>query len=233
MTWKQFDQSQISSMFKLVRFAAILLVVLLSVSYGETAGAKITSVAISPNGKLVVLSFEKGENSFVYRVDVNTGKASRLTRTEAGTEFGPVFSPDGKLIAFSYRPGGQAHSTIVIGNPDGSDLRTWSPPEASDLSPVFSPDNKTIVFSRSGFFGSYSPIAQPHPHEWSFYASDLDGSHVRELTNESFYMASPPSVSPDGRSMVVVTEGLDTNSRIAVYSIIHPGPPTQTTKIRY
>ncbi|MGH9864572.1 MAG: TolB family protein, partial [Candidatus Acidiferrales bacterium] len=96
-----------------------------------------------------------------------------------------------------------------------------------DLSPVLSPDNKTIIFSRAGFYGSYSPIAQPHPHEWRFYASDLDGTKVRQLTTESFYMVSPTSISPDGEKMVVVTESLET-SRIAIYSITHPGPPLRT-----
>jgi Tol biopolymer transport system component len=106
--------------------------------------------------------------------------------------------------------------------------REWSPSGVADLSPVLSPDNKTIVFSRSEFFGSYSPIAQPHPHDWSFYASDLDGTNIREITNESFYMASHASISPDGKSMVIVAEGLETNGHIAIYSLTDPGPPTRT-----
>lgn len=83
------------------------------------------------------------------------------------------------------------------------------------------------MFSRSGFYGSYSPIAQPHPHAWRFYASDVDGTNVRELTSESFYMASPASVSPDGKNMVIVMEGIDTNREIAIYSLDRPGKPTQ------
>jgi len=113
-------------------------------------------------------------------------------------------------------------------NVDGSNLRQWSPSSVADFSPVLSPDNKTIIFGRSGFYGRYSPIAQPHPHEWDFYVADLDGTNLHQLTNESFYMVSPASVSPDGKSMVVVTEGLETNQRIAIYSLIDPGPPTRT-----
>jgi Tol biopolymer transport system component len=51
---------------------------------------------------------------------------------------------------------------------------------------------------------------------------------VRELTSESFYMASPASVSPDGKNMVIVKEGIDTNRQIAVYSLDRPGKPTQS-----
>jgi len=41
-------------------------------------------------------------------------------------------------------------------------------------------------------------------------------------------MVSPPSISADGKNMVVVTEGLETNGQIAIYSITHPGPPLRT-----
>ena len=203
----------------------------------------IRSVAVSPDGKIIAVDFEKGGASFIYKIAVDTGNATRLTDAKKGNESSPAFSPNGKRIAFSYLPGNGAHSSIVIGNVDGSDLRPWSLSENNNFSPVFSADNKSIVFSRSGFYGSYSPIAQPHPHAWSFYASDLDGTNVRELTNESFYMASPASVSPDGKNMVIVEEGLNTNREIAIYSLDHPGSQSShfslmfqkkpTTRIRY
>jgi Tol biopolymer transport system component len=58
--------------------------------------------------------------------------------------------------------------------------------------------------------------------------SNLDGTNVRQLTSESFYMVSPASISPDGKSMVVVTDGLEAGPHIAIYSLTHPGPPTRT-----
>jgi Tol biopolymer transport system component len=71
-------------------------------------------------------------------------------------------------------------------------------------------------------------MSQPHHHAWRFYASDLDGTNLRELTSESFYMASPASVSPDGKNMVIAAEGLNNNREIAIYSLDRPGKPTQT-----
>ena len=205
---------------------------------GETAPGHIGSLAVSPDGKLIAVAYEKNHTSFIYRIPVDTGVAVRLTDAEDGYESNPAFSPDGRRIAFSYSRGKDTNASIVIGNVDGSDLRAWPPSDHSDFWPVFSPDNKTIIFGRSGYYGNYSPIAQPHHHAWNYYASDLDGTHVRRLTNESFYMATPPSVSPDGKRMVVVTEGLDTPQQIAVYSLDHseenhpekdhPEKPTQT-----
>jgi Tol biopolymer transport system component len=205
-----------------LRGGALLLLLLTRMSYGDSSSGQIRSVAISPDGKLIAVDVGKGSTSFIYKIAVDTGSATRLTNAKTGEESGPAFSPDRKRIAFSYSPGNGAHSSIVIGNADGSDSRPWSPSESNDFSPVFSPDNKSIVFSRSGFYGSYSPIAQPHPHAWSFYASDLDGTNVRELTSESFYMASPASVSLDGKHMVIVQEGFNTSREIAIYSLGSP-----------
>ena len=215
-------------MFSALRNGLILLFLLCPMICLGQSPDHIRSVAVSPDGKIIAVDFEKGGASFIYKIAVETGSVTRLTDAKAGKESSPAFSPDGKRIAFSYSPGNGAHSSIVIGNVDGSDLHRWSPSESNDFSPVFSPDNKRIIFSRSGFYGSYSPIAQPHPHAWSFYASDLDGTNVRELTNESFYMASPASVSPDGKNMVIVEEGLNTNREIAIYSLDHPGKPIQS-----
>ena len=205
----------------------VLLLFLTGVSHGGDPSGQIKSLAISPDGKLIAIGYVKGDTSFIYTLPVDTGKAKRLTDAKSGVESNPAFSADGKRIAYSCSPGGSENSRIIMGNVDGSGRRSWSPSDVSDLRPVFSPDNKTLVFERSGYYGSYSPIAQPHSHDWDLYASDLGGTKVRQLTNEQFYLASPPSISPDGKSLAVVTEGGDTNREIVIYSLDHPGKPTQ------
>ncbi len=217
-------------MFKrLSRSLFPLLVPCLLLGSATNKTGQIRSLGVSPDGKLIAVDFGKGSTSFIYKIAVDTGNATRLTDAKSGAESGPAFSPDGKRIAYSYWPGTGARSSIVIGNVDGSDPHSWSS-EGSDYWPVFSPDNKTILFARSGYYGNYSPIVQPYPHAWNFYASDLEGKNVRQLTNESFYMASPLSVSPDGKSMVVVTEDLDTPQKIAIYSVERQGKPLLTLR---
>jgi Tol biopolymer transport system component len=211
-----------------LRAAWLLLFLLAPLAHSSDSSGRIKSLAVSPDGKLIAVEFAKGNTSFIYKIQVDTGRATKLTNAQSGEESTPAFSPDGERIAYSYLPAKAAHSTIVIGNVDGSHLHSWSPSDADDFSPVFSPDNKTIIFARSGFYGSYSPIAQPHHHAWSFYESDLDGTNLRALTSESFFMASAASVSPDGKNMAIVTEGLDTNREIAIYSLDHPGKPLQS-----
>jgi Tol biopolymer transport system component len=197
-------------------------------SNGAGSSGQIKSVAISLDGKLVAVEFEKSGTSFVYKIPVETGVATRLTSAKDGKESSPAFSQDGKRIAYTYWPADHRRSRITIINIDGSDSREWKPSDANDLSPMFAPDDETIIFSRSEFYGSSSPVAQPHHHGWNFYAAKLDGTNVHRITDESFYMASPPSVSPDGKSIVVVTEGLESNRQIAIYSVDRPGNPVQT-----
>jgi Tol biopolymer transport system component len=217
-------------MFRTLRIG--LLVVLLTpcaISAGVPSG-HMEAVSVSPDGKLlaVVYEYEDEHATFIYKVSVDTGVATRLTDAKTGWESNPTFSADAKQIAYSYTPGKGEHSRIMIGDVNGSNFHVWSLSQSESFRPLFSPDGKTIILAHSGFFGSYSPIAQPHPHDWSFYAADLDGSNVRQLTNESFYMASEASVSPDGKSMAVVTEGLESPTQIAIYSLDHPGEPHQS-----
>jgi Tol biopolymer transport system component len=216
--------------FRALRDRFIFLFLLLPVTWSITCSGQIGSFSLSPDGKIVVLEFKKGSTKFIYKAFVDTGKAARLTTTQDGYESSPAFSADGTRIAFTYRPKGGSHSGIVLVNLDGSDIQQWSPTEDSTFSPVLSADNKTIVFGRAGYYGSYSPIAQPHFHAWRFFASDLDGSNARQITNENFYDAGPASVSPDGKNMAVMTEGFDSGRQIAIYSLARPGNPTRSLK---
>jgi Tol biopolymer transport system component len=143
-------------------------------------------LAASPDGKLVLVTYEKDDTAFIYKLSVDAGDATRLTKAATGWESCSSFSPDGKQIAYGYKPGKELRSRISIENGDGSVIPQWSTAGASGLSPVFSPDGKVIIFSRTEFYGSDSPIAQPQGHEWNFYASDLNGANARQLTTQSF-----------------------------------------------
>jgi len=211
-----------------LRVTFLLSLVLAHTSYGGDASIQVGSVALSPDGKFIAVDVKEGSSSFIYKVAADSGVATRLTSATNGKETSPAFSPDGKRIAYVYWPGKGARPRIVMVDVDGLNPRQWSSSAVTDSSPIFSPDNKTIVFSRAELYGNDSPIAQPHAHDWKFYACDLDGRNIREITTESFYMVSPPSISSDGRSMVVVTEGLETDRQIAIYSLVEPGPPTLT-----
>jgi Tol biopolymer transport system component len=219
---------------KLLAGFLVSVVLLVLPAWSETSPGRMESVSVSANGKTIAVDFIRGKTSHIFLIALDTGDATRLIKDNKGEESDLSFSPDGKHIAYTYFPPNGERSRIMVGNADGSDLHAWLPSTENvrDFSPVFSPDNKTMIFARSRFYGNYSPIAQPHYHAWDFYAADVDGTNIRQLTNESFYNASRISVSPDGKSMVVMTEDLDTPPKIAIYSLEHADKPARVLRPR-
>jgi Tol biopolymer transport system component len=218
-----------TQIFRHFRSGLLLLATFLSMTgCHRTPSARIESVAISPNGRSLAIDVRDNNSSFIYKVDVASGNATRLTDAKTGSESSPAFSPDGKRIAYSYSPGKEQPSRIITQNVDGSNLRPWPVSRAGGYWPVFSSDGKKIIFARFAYFGNYSPIAQPHPHGWDLYAADSDGENVCQLTHEGFYNASLPSVSPDGKRMIVMTETADKPPEIVIYSLDHPEKPERS-----
>ncbi|HWF91676.1 MAG TPA: hypothetical protein VN684_05290 [Terriglobales bacterium] len=193
------------------------------------SGPRFESFTFSPDGKYIAAVYSNSDSSFIYKIPLATGLASRFTKATEGFEGTPSFSPDGKQLAYSYWPKGKkTHSYIVIMNPDGLSSFRWPPSDADDFSPVFS-SNKSIIFGRSGYYGSYSPIAQPHLHEWNFFVSDLDGTNVRQITNENFFMVSRVSVSTESNTMLFVSTE-DHGDVMYIYSIENPSSPRVVLK---
>src|SRR4051812_42913568 len=64
---------------RFVRGGLLLLFLLTRVSYGGTSSGQIRSVAISPDGKFIAVDFGRESSSFIYRIDMETGEATRLT----------------------------------------------------------------------------------------------------------------------------------------------------------
>ncbi len=99
-----------------------------------------------------------------------------------GTNYLPVFSPDGKQIAFM--SGRDGNPEIYVMNVDGSNLRRLTNHPAGDTTPTWSPSGSQIAFTsdRSG--------------KMQVYVMDsTDGSNLRRLTvNES--EADRPTWSP-------------------------------------
>jgi TolB protein len=136
----------------------------------------------------------------VYRVKLDGTGLSEVTHFKKGvSDLGPVYSVDGRTIAFERQSVRGLPSSIYLMNADGSEVRCLTPPEMEAAHPSWSPDGSKIAFSG-------------HSREsgnWDIWLIGRDGQNLVRLTGSDLddYWFSPrrnmhPSWSPDGSFIV-------------------------------
>jgi len=98
--------------------------------------------SISPDGKQIVFSY-KGD---LYKIDANGGTAIPITLSE-GHDFMPVWSPDGKWIAFASDRYG--NYDVFIMPAEGGTAKRLTYYSAGDFPYCFSPDGSTVYYGSS------------------------------------------------------------------------------------
>jgi tricorn protease len=140
-------------------------------------------------------SVSKDHVVFVYANDIwvtshQGGAASRLT-THTGTEFSPMFSPDGKHIAFSGEYDGNMDVFVVPSGGGEPKRLTYHP--YGDLVRGWTPDGKHVVFA-----SARDAVPVGFPRLW---AISIEGGMPEPLPMP---MANKGAFSPDGKRMVYV-----------------------------
>jgi len=130
--------------------------------------------------------------AFIYAEDLWVANADgsnprRLTVSE-GVESSPVFSPDGKLIAFSAQYDGNVDVYVIPAEGGIPKRLTWHP--SPDIVRGFTPDGKSVLFvsQRACFTNRYMKL----------YTVPVTGGPAKELEIPNAYFAS---YSPDGSHM--------------------------------
>ena len=95
---------------------------------------------ISPNGQEILFTY-KGD---IYKVPVAGGQALQLT-TLSSYETAPIWSPDGKQIAFASDRKGNFDVWVMPANGGTAKQLTFN--SASETPTTFSPDGKWVYFS--------------------------------------------------------------------------------------
>ncbi|MDE6049475.1 MAG: peptidase S41, partial [Paramuribaculum sp.] len=148
-------------------------------------------VKISPDGKEIAFTY-KGD---IWKVPVGGGTAIRLT-SQPSYESEPVWSPDGKQIAFaSDRAGG---SDVYIMNSKGGSATRLTTNSAAETPEAFTPDGKYVLFSAS-IQDPASSALFPYRAMTELYRVPVTGGRVTQVLGTP---AVQMSFLPDGSSFI-------------------------------
>lgn len=124
------------------------------------------------------------------KLDWTRAKNVQLT-SQAGTEYYPTLSPDGKSFVFSAKT--QDNYDIFLRRVGGKNPINLTPNSSEkDTQPAFSPDGKFIAFRSD---------REPS----GIYVMEQTGENQRRISDFGFH----PSWSPDGQQIVVSERGFD------------------------
>jgi TolB protein len=151
--------------------------------------------SFSPDGRTIVFSRcqpegrDREHRCAVTTVDAD-GTNMRALTTPAPEEkvFWPVYSPDGRLIAFSVFYGRGVIAGVFVMNADGSDVRLVTPPKLGAWIPSWAPDGSRLVFSSHCCDGKGQASWSVRP----------DGTGLKEIVDPKDRHDFQPVYSPDG-----------------------------------
>jgi Tol biopolymer transport system component len=175
--------------------------------------------SFSPDGSRVVLArcnllVGDGDTCAIYTVGIDGAGLSAITGFQLDTTArSPMYSPDGKTIAFILSNDAAAGflGVTYLVDADGSNIRRITEPEPCLIRPDWSPDGTKIT--------TYAHSCNPQNE--TIAVMGADGSHVRYLTNNGVdYVNGPhdrnPAFSPDGEFIVFERDAPDFSSS-AIY----------------
>jgi len=135
------------------------------------------------------------------------------TSSSVRSVFGPAFSPDNRVLAFTICLVEKLCS-IALHDISTGKIRLLKPPDGEEWKyPRFSRDGRFIAFETrdpdKGWFGRKG-------YYYSLAIMNADGTGIRKLTKDDAWRASP-TFSPDGTRLIYIRSDLESTPRRKVY----------------
>jgi Tol biopolymer transport system component len=148
------------------------------------------SPAVSPDGKRIALTLQSSTFD-VWVYDLERGALTKVSF--GGDDYSPVWSPDGKMLAYASTKSGHFQVYVKHGILQGEETRLTDGPEFKNPH-AWTPDGREIIFVR-----------QDKDTGQDVYAVSVEGDHkLRPLVVSPFDQIEA-SLSPDGKWLACVS----------------------------
>ena len=172
--------------------------------YKEEEAQKFLHPEVNFKGKIIFQSDFDGDNE-IYMISMKG--LEKITDNSWQDEY-PVWSPDGKKIAFSANSNG--NYDIFIMNADGSHIQQITSSSRKEETPAWFPDNKTIAYSKNlgGGFRSKDYL----------FRIDIHTKRSKKIIPDYQKTHIIPWISPDG-SLLTFTGKRTLGWDVAMYDL--------------
>lgn len=160
----------------------------------------------SPDGKKICTQvIRRSGSNFPHEGYIINLDEKVIERKISGASF-PVWSPDGKFVAYSKENNSMHGADIWLMNVVTGDTIRLTNDTLRNSGPGFSPDGKKICFSSNRDGG------------WHIYIMNADGSNIEKITFDTVRYFNP-AWSPEGDKIVYYRERGDRRDKVYVLNL--------------